>query len=152
MPSISTPTIDRETINKAQNQIIETIEQVQERVIETNKRVAKTVSDRMPEQLTDRLESLPRPSLPKPGAAVDNYFGFVQRVTKANHTFASNMVAAWTPAKTAAKTAAAKSEATQTAEKATTVKKAAAAKKAPTAKKATPMATAEKPAADKAAQ
>jgi hypothetical protein len=148
MPSISTPTIDRETINKAQNQIIETIEQVQERVIETNKRVAKTVSDRMPEQLTDRLESLPRPSLPKPGAAVDNYFGFVQRVTKANHTFASNMVAAWTPAKTAA----AKSEATQTAEKATTVKKAAAAKKAPTAKKATPMATAEKPAADKAAQ
>lgn len=135
MPDTLTP------LTKAQDQIIETIELVQERVIDTNQKIASTLSERVPAQIADRLNVLPSltslpgiEAFPHPAQAVDTYFSFVERVTKANHKFATEIVNVWTPAETAAETA---------APKAAAPKAAAAKKSAPARKRA-----AKKPAAE----
>lgn len=128
MPATLTP------LTKAQDQIIETIELVQDRVIDTNQKVASTLSERVPAQITDRLNVLPSlnalpgiDALPRPAQAVDTYFSFVQRVTKANHKFATGIVNVWTSAPTPVETAAPKAAA---AKKATPARKRAAKKPA----------------------
>ena len=107
------------TLTKTQDQIIETIELVQERVIDTNQKVASTLSERVPAQITDRLNALPTlpgvDALPRPAQAVDTYFSFVQRVTKANHKFATEIVNVWTSAPTPVETAAPKAAAKKAA-------------------------------------
>lgn len=126
------------TITKAQEQIIETIEQFQDRVLDTNQKVATSLGERVPGPVGERLGAIPRPGFPETAAAVDSYFTFVERLTKANRRFVSEMVKVWTPESTAS-TPPAASEATKTGTEKVTGK-------APTKKTAT-----KKPAAKKTA-
>jgi len=139
-----------------QDQTFDTIEAMQSRVLETNQKVAETMADRfatagklasnysspvlerMPKVIADRFSALP-PALPEipgvvsPSAAVNTYFDLVERATKANRKFASELVNIWSPAAPAP----AAQETPKPAAKKATPKKAA-------AKKATPKTVAPK--------
>lgn len=120
-----------ETVENVQDQILETIGSVQTRVLETNKKIATQMNDKF----ADRVPTIPTLPLvesiadriPTPSAAIDTYFDLVERATKANRKFATEMVSVWAPTKKQAKAEPAKK----------TVAKKTAAKKAPVAKKTT---------------
>ncbi len=123
-----------EAIETVQDQILETIGSVQSQVLKTNKKLATQVNDKFGERVPT-IPDLPlvdsiADRIPTPSVAVDTYFDLVERATKANRKFATELVSVWYPAKKQAKTAATKKATVKTAATKKTTAKATSTKRA----------------------
>ncbi len=86
-----------ETIAKTQSQTLDLVTNFQTKVVELNRDLAGSVLATVPSTATPILDKVWDPAL------VDQAFAFTGQLLEANRAFTANLIAAWLPAKAAAK-------------------------------------------------
>lgn len=105
-----------ENVENANEQIIEGLESFQTMVLRANKKVATELVGRMSSIPTVPVLGDVAERLPSPTVALNTYFNLVERATKANRKFATDLLGVWADADEAVEAEVATAAATVKAE------------------------------------